>query len=523
MAYITPGTIVDLMSVAMDPTYNHVRYFATNADKNDYFDGKIVRTLTAQTYQNYTDGTIRLSVTPSQVLNCNYMRFRNVGYENKNYYAFIISTTDISNECVEINFKIDSFMTYWMDYNTTPCFVERMHTRTDAIGDNIESEPIQAALIPAREVTVNTNHDYYLNPYNVLSTSVLTEQPDQGQQYVSMRTINGQRMVARILVCNPNESGSETIVYDEINRLNSGGSGATMDNIISFKSAPSWACQLDNQGYRIYNPSNTVDPVIYLHGFHGYGTPRNYKLMTSQFCNLIFWSSDGASVTLRPEFFDSTVFTSATTIMPTVKETCVLTGDISVIVEMSSYDYNQKLSRVTVSGFPDIQLTKSLWAEWAARNANALGFQLATNAIMTQGASVVPDSVGLFGEIISTQANITHSQSPSIGGISANSMLAIGQFGWAIIKNCVSAQDAEHIDTFFDIYGYAVNDIALPTRKIRDKYTYIKTRDFRVNGSIPVDAIDEISNAYNNGVTFWADNANFMNYALAVRQANSLH
>ena len=150
MAYITPGTIVDLMNVAMDPTYKHVRYFASNSDRDAYFDGKIVRTLTAQTYQNYTDGTIRLSVTPSQVLNCNYMRFRNVGYENKNYYAFIISTTDISNECVEINFKIDSFMTYWMDYNTPPCFVERMHTRTDAIGDNIESEPIQAALIPAR-------------------------------------------------------------------------------------------------------------------------------------------------------------------------------------------------------------------------------------------------------------------------------------------------------------------------------------------------------------------------------------
>lgn len=522
MAYITPGTIVDLMSVAMDPTYKHVRYFATNADKNDYFDGKIVRTLTAQTYQNYTDGTIRLSVTPSQVLNCNYMRFRNVGYENKNYYAFIISTTDISNECVEINFKIDSFMTYWMDYSTPYCFIERMHTRTDDIGDNVIPEPISAEKIDKHTgINIYENNDGSYtslnNCYYDLTNISLMTTPNQWDT-ATMRTINHQYAVVNYSVYSTTSQSSIDLFLAVIRNL---GVAGQMDSVISCKQFPSWA--YDPSVLFSYTPTRDIECRTDSIAKIGTYSVRNYKLFTSQFTSLRIIASSGETLEMKPEFCNSQNISGAQ-VTYKFREYCVLGAEPNVVVIPREYSINNRENRLHIGEFPDVVLTKDSWNEYLNRNGSKIGLSMISSSINAMSPKANPaDIVAPGAQLLGDMIDMKNQPASMLGSPDPSANLALGEIGWLPMLCQVRAVDAQKIDEFFDMYGYAINNIALPTRKIRDKYTYIKTQGLQVNGNIPVEAVTEISNAYNNGVTFWADNANFMNYALAIRQANSLH
>ena len=523
MAYITPGTIVDLMSVAMDPTYNHVRYFASNADRNDYFDTKIVRTLTAQTYQNYTDGTIRLSVTPSQVLNCNYMRFRNVGYENKSYYAFIISTTDISNECVEIEFKIDSFMTYWMDYNTPYCFIERMHTRTDEIGDNVIPEPISAEKID-KHVGINMYEDVggsyqaMTDGYYDLTNISLMMSPNQWGT-ATMRRINHQYAVVDYGLYSTASQSSIDLFLAVIQDL---GERGQMDRIISCKQFPSWAFDPGSLGTN-YTPHRDIECRTNSSADIGTYTVRNYKLFTSQFTSLRIIASSGETLEMKPEFCNSQNISGAQ-VKYKFREYCVLGAEPNVVVIPREYSINNRENRLHIGEFPDVVLTKDSWNEYLNRNGSKIALGMISSSINAVSPKANPaDIVAPGAQLLGDMIDAKNQPASMLGSPDPSANLALGEIGWLPMLCQVRAVDAQKIDEFFDMYGYAINNIALPTRKIREKYTYIKTQGLQVNGNIPVEAVTEISNAYNNGVTFWADNANFMNYALAVRQANALH
>lgn len=508
MAYITPSTMIDLMKVAMDPTYTHVRYFASDSDKDTFFDSKVFRSLTANTYQNYTKGTIRIAVTPASVLGCNYIRFRNTGYENKNYYAFVESITDISNECVEITYRIDVFMTYWMDYNTPTCFVERSHTRTDVVGDNLETEPIQAEL----KTWQGVHTEYY-----TLNDVVMVTTPSQWASQ-TIRLINGQLMVVNIdLFDLTNQSSADLFVALIQNMAQAG----ELDRIISLKQLPSWAYSTTDPTTN-YLPTRTGtitwnrSAFISANGAASY-TPRNKKLYTSQFSKLRVRTSDNETIDLKPECFSN----SGQNVSMEYTETCNTVGEPSVMVKFTNYSDSTKENRVYISNFPDIMLTKDAWSEYLNRSGASVGLGLISAAVSALGSkSGATDMLQTGGNLITTMADTKRRPASTIGTPNPSMPLALGEFGWAVYRFQVSAEEAQNIDEYFDMYGYAVNAFGLPTRKIRDKYTYIKTKDLRVNGEIPVDAVEAISNAYNNGVTFWADNSNFMNYALAVRQAN---
>ena len=68
---------------------------------------------------------------------------------------------------------------------------------------------------------------------------------------------------------------------------------------------------------------------------------------------------------------------------------------------------------------------------------------------------------------------------------------------------CINKQDAERIDMFFSTYGYAQCRVMQPLRCVRQKWTYLKTADCLVHGDLPSELCYELSEIYNNGITFW--------------------
>ena len=65
-----------------------------------------------------------------------------------------------------------------------------------------------------------------------------------------------------------------------------------------------------------------------------------------------------------------------------------------------------------------------------------------------------------------------------------------------------------------DRYGYACEEIKVPNRNVREHWTYCKTRDCNIVGSIPVESMSNIKKIYNKGITFWMQAANVGNYTL---------
>ena len=73
---------------------------------------------------------------------------------------------------------------------------------------------------------------------------------------------------------------------------------------------------------------------------------------------------------------------------------------------------------------------------------------------------------------------------------------------------------ARIIDQYFSRFGYAQHKIDTPNIRARDRWTYVKTVDCNVHGNLPSEAISQIQNIFDSGITWWADTENVGNYSL---------
>ena len=142
---IVPNSEVFILkNVPLEPSYDHTIWF-DSADQQAtafttyalafYFD-KV-------SYQRYPRPYITLDKTVDELLGCNYLMFRNTGYGEKWFYAFITQVEYISNTTSRIYYTIDIMQTYLFDVNVEQCFVEREHAMSDAIGDNLIPESFE--------------------------------------------------------------------------------------------------------------------------------------------------------------------------------------------------------------------------------------------------------------------------------------------------------------------------------------------------------------------------------------------
>ena len=139
--YIEPNSIIRLLTrVSLDPNYSYTIYFNSVAEQTNYFMSKQKYYLSGYSYQRINRGYARVGIKAENLYDCNYMMFQNTSFGNKWFYAFITSVEYVNNECSEIRFEIDVMQTWHFDYELGDCFVEREHTQTDRIGDNIVPE-----------------------------------------------------------------------------------------------------------------------------------------------------------------------------------------------------------------------------------------------------------------------------------------------------------------------------------------------------------------------------------------------
>lgn len=98
------------------------------------------------------------------------------------------------------------------------------------------------------------------------------------------------------------------------------------------------------------------------------------------------------------------------------------------------------------------------------------------------------------------------------------------RYKFSIYSQTIWGEYAEIIDNYFTMFGYAVNKLGTPDICQRLRWTYIKTVNANQIGSIPDDESRRIEQIYNNGITFWSyrQDMDIGNYSQTNTPANDI-
>jgi hypothetical protein len=94
---------------------------------------------------------------------------------------------------------------------------------------------------------------------------------------------------------------------------------------------------------------------------------------------------------------------------------------------------------------------------------------------------------------------------PSMQGMGGNTSYSYGNnlHGVYIIKKQITSEYREKLKDFFKMYGYKIGELKTPSLKTRQHFNYIQTIGCFLTGSIPQDAIVQLQNIFDRGVTLW--------------------
>lgn len=161
MAYISPNTDVYLIeNYPGDRDYKHTLWFENPQSQYEYFSSIIKKSdryvyrLTNYTYQRADNGVIRVGIPADYLYTVNYMMFRNTAYGNKWFYAFVDNVVYVNDNTTEVYYTVDVIQTWMFNYDLAECYVEREHSATDNIGDNLIDEGISTGDISFRKLDV---------------------------------------------------------------------------------------------------------------------------------------------------------------------------------------------------------------------------------------------------------------------------------------------------------------------------------------------------------------------------------
>lgn len=278
--YIVPNTTIYILNnIPLNKSYEHTVYYPDRDTQAQAFMKYKKYTLTDYSYQRSQLGTIRVALKYEQLIDCNYLMFKNTNFENKWFYAFITGIGYVSNDVTDVYYDLDVMQTWCYDYEFLPTFVDRQHSKTDALYENTQPEGLE----------LGSTYGYITKlTFNTLNTPSSTD-----STYLILATTysNGSH---------PKPSGGTGIILslhwsikkqaDAIAELKEFVDNGLEDNIIAiFNCPPDDKLNIAKEFKRT--------PTV------GKYSPRNYKLLTSPYCFLSCYNHLGQTLELQYENF----------------------------------------------------------------------------------------------------------------------------------------------------------------------------------------------------------------------------
>lgn len=545
--------------IYLDPSYEHTLSYESESAMEAFWSNKgtgslMTHDLTGRQYQRVTSGVCEVQLPINQVYLVNYMRFQNTDFSNKWFYAFVTKVEYVNNNNSRLYYELDVLTTYYYNWSFRSCFVERMHSTTDNIGDNIVEEPVKFG----EPAAFARQEQYYNQFYAVITVSdFITISGVRKAIVASYGYTDANHDFHTISIngctCNIYDLTTEVGLSDFQVALNVIAESQTeIVNIFLFpKSFFSMTGVSPTTGRQNVEATASTVSVARPTTLNGY-TPRNKKLFTYPYCYLCV---DNGKITnnYRYEYFNHV--TGWADFSFVIKGVPLPTPNVFI----APLNYKNKMAgsyepwgyvldeKLDFPPLPQVAYPIDSYAAWLAQTESSRQNKIMTGAAAGVGTGLAAGAklggaigaaggpigsvaggaigaalggvLGAVGAKIANDMAITEAadmKNKASGAASDCTALVDSHWGVIFKKMTINAADAAIIDSFFDMFGYAQNKIMLPNVRSRDHWNYIKTNGCSVSwtAGIPADHIVKIKAIHDAGITYWKNHSEIGNYAL---------
>lgn len=527
MAYIAPNSTIEIFGdVSLAPNQEDTLYFASTSAKDSYFSGlSKLATFTAQSYTRKERGFIRVEATMAQLYTACYMRFKNTSFENKWFYAFVLSVNYVNNVTVEVEFEIDVMMSWMGAFELGQCYVERQHTVGDGIGDNIADEGIPCGDYKYEFVTssgyVGSNGFWYClaTTYDPTSPTQVLDGAEYGGIYSGVKYLY---------------TSSVDTLDGWLVDLTTGGQS---DGIVGISVVP-YSFITEAGELPVERSQAFTKPYTDLDGY----VPKNNKMYCYPYKSLQVTNLEGNFAEFRYEFFsgNSAQFTfigSTGVRSQIVCEPINYKGVQENITEKISMDDFPMCAYAIDSFLAYLAQNKSSIAANVISTAGSIAAGLATGGAtatvalanasaskmsvtqqyvnargFSQGVGMANDIIGQLGTLMD------YARKPAQAGGAQGTDVLIGRTSgrqkkdFYFMGRTITRNYAIMIDNFFTMFGYKVDQVLVPNMNARPYFTYVKTNGCVVHGNIPADDCRVIEAMFDRGTRFWKNHNQIGNY-----------
>lgn len=560
---------VYLLNVPLEDDMKNTLYFANSTAQHNYFQSMIGKTYLNVSYQS-EDRTFRCKDEVDTIRQYNYIMWQNTAYSNKWFYAFIKKMTFVSGGYTDVTFEVDPLQTFMFDITIKPSFVEREHTNNDSVGANTYPEDLELGEMICNGPVTNfggvggTGMSDYCCVIEVSQidnkgeSATMTHQWASGSHSETPRLNSIYRgttpLVVGLIEGAGNTPSYATKLYDK---------AGLSDSIVNIYMLPksligqwnqlnitvkvgdgtdtkSFAVPADKTGVYDLGTSTFNRP----NSLNGY-VPRNHKLLCWPFNYFTISNNAGTSQPFRYEDFASGAKFR-------VEGTFGISGSTKATpLNYRNVDDGENALDYSINGpkYPVCSWKSDSYTNWLTQNSVNMGMQWSREilgagvdivggavrggiagamaggvgavpgALLGAGAGVFTGGVSLIGVAkeqfqAKTKANMTADQ--------VHGNTGAGDFLWAKYRSpftftpmSIKAEYARIADDWFDVFGYQVNRLKVPNKNHRQNWWYTKTINANITGNVPNDDMNKIKSAYNNGITFWKNPANFLNYSVS--------
>lgn len=597
MAYIYPDSTIYLYNnIELDNSYKDTLYFSGIEEQNQYFNvtKPYKFAFLQQMYQRTNKGTLRIEKNAEALYDCNYLRFKNPRTINstiydKWYYAFITNWEYINENVTEITYEIDIMQTYFFDVIIEPSFVVRQMPLTDNDYENLVDEDLNigkdyvvAQYVDSRKLTPDSIVVFSLKPFD-------------GGDVPYGSIINGVPTPLAVKAFYQATLEATVDDYKDWLENHSSFTGPTQmaENIIAVYLVPN---ALTVNPYSGLIPDGAGDSVQTLsHNSHvgrdviptdfpvlspildfdGY-TPHNYKLHNYPYNYVAVTNFQGDLVEYKYELFGNSATRNlaiAGVLLPTPAYMCYPKNYRGIPDDIDS--------GLSISEFPTMPVTIDGYQQWLLHNAGkmtaagisliaSMGFAGAAygmtpvmgtlaggSSVASLGSMASSFTPGVMGQMSMMRAgqDMMHQLSGFTGNITnligtfvdakkqANGskgvptgngiLMGLNKYGFQQYRMQIRRFEAEKLDTYFDMFGYKMNQVMSINRSSRPVYNYVKTegcciiqnQQGNTSSGATAKVISDLQKIYDNGITFWKPYSGFNigDYSYACRDANSLH
>ena len=527
-------SIVYLLNVPLEDDMKNTLYFSSSANQHSYFESNIGKSYTNVSYQSDTR-TFRCPDQIDTVRQYNYIMWQNSAYSNKWFYAFIKRMVYVSDGYTDVEFEVDPLQTYMFDIEVMPSFIEREHTNNDTAGNNLIPEGLEhGEYVTNGEVIKMSqyNHPYFVINADKAPATDASGNPKNTSTWLSINT-GGLPMSGGLFLFD--NMPTLTNAFLTYSRMEGG-----LDHIKNVYVANEFTIngndyelgdfQRDEYAYYIYKgrstPVEVTSTLSAPTSLNGY-TPRNKKLLSAPYQYLLVTNNNGSSNELNYEYF-----TDRTNI--SIKSKGIPTVGGSIIAYPLNYkgttdNYNEGIMG---GKLPTLSWSGDAYTNWLTQNAVNIGTNVMTSALSIGTSAMAGLLTGGVGSAIALTAGMSgvnavtnqltelynHSIVPNTfsGNTNGGDVSTAGKINNIYIwKMSITSQFAQVIDSYFDLYGYKTNKVKVPNVAHRQNWWYTKTINANIVGNVPNDDMNKIKSAYNNGLTFWRNPANFLNYSVS--------